>query len=310
LGEPQIFGQMKIAFRTAQERGTLGTHLYRLFHHAFGVTKRIRTETAIGESATSAASAAVQLALQVFDGFEQQHALMIGAGEMIETAAGHLTSRNIAGLTIANRSLERGKRLAEKLQARAVGLASIGALLPTIDMVFSSTASPDLIVTAEQLATAVKKRKHRPMFVVDLAVPRDIEPAAAEISDVYLYTIDDLHRAVGDNLDARRVAANAAEKIIDTQAELYARGVDRMDAVPTIRALREQTRTTRDRVLAQARRQLASGKSPDMVLEWMANALTNKIMHAPSTALRKAGEESDSDMLEIARRMFSLNDDD
>lgn len=310
LGEPQILGQLKLAFKQAQNQRTLGPRLHRLFQHAFSVAKKIRSQTSIGENATSAASAAVGLAQQVFATFDSKRALMIGAGEMIEIAASRLIGKNIGTLVIANRSEVRGRILAEKLNCRSAQLSDIPDLLLQSDIVFSSTASPDYLVNASQVEIALKKRKHRPMFMVDLSVPRDIDPRVAEFDDVFLYTVDDLHRAIGDNIESRRKAATEAEAIIASQTQAYQRETDTLEAVPVIRQLRDQSHFIKEQLLVQAQRQLDTGKPPAEVLLWLANAVANKLLHKPSIELRKAGAASDTEFLAMAQKMFGLDDND
>ena len=310
LGEPQILGQLKSAYRTAKDAGTIGTQLHRLLPHAFAVAKRIRTETAIGVAATSAASAAIRLAQQVFGDFSDKHALMIGAGEMIEIAATHLNSRNVGTLSIANRSIERGQQLANKLNCRAFTLDHIEHLLPRADLVFSSTASAHYVVHAAQIKQALAARKHQPMFIVDLAVPRDIDPASSAFNNVFLYTIDDLHQAVDDNLDARRAAAESAEQIIHEQCARYARDTDGLNAAPLIRELHTQSSEIKDEIVRLANKQLAAGKSPQDTLQWLADRLASRMLHAPSVELRKAAEAADENTLKVARRLFQSTSDD
>ena len=311
LGEPQILGQVKTAYRTAMDAGAISTQLHRLLPHAFAAAKRIRTETAIGEAATSAASAAIRLAQQVFGDLSDKHALMIGAGDMIEIAATHLTARNIGTLSIANRSIERGRKLAKTLNGRAFTLDELDRLLPQADLVFSSTASPDYVVHADQIKRALDARKQRPMFIVDLAVPRDIDPKSAEHTDIFLYTIDDLRQAVDDNLDARRAAAESAEQIIEEQCARYARDTDGLNAAPLIQEIRAQTDQIKQEIVQLANKQLAAGRSPEDSLQWLADRLASRLLHTPSVELRKAAEASDEDTLKIARRLFRhITDDD
>ncbi len=309
LGEPQILGQLKTAFRTARDAGTVAAQLHRLLPHAFAVAKYIRTETAIGVAATSAASAAIRLAQQVFGDFSDKQALMIGAGEMIEIASNHLNSHNGGSITIVNRSVERGQALAKKLNCRAFTLDQLDTLLSKADLVFSSTASPDYVVHAASIKRALESRKRRPMFIVDLAVPRDIDPKSASFDDIFLYTIDDLHQAIDDNLDARRAAAEKAEQIIAEHNAQYARDTDGLDAVPIISELHLRGNELKRELLEQAEKQLNGGKTPIETLQWLADRITSRLLHAPSVEIRKAAENADDKTLKIAKRLFMGADD-
>lgn len=309
LGEPQIFGQLKSAHRQAQLQGTLGTQLYKLFEHAFRVAKKVRTDTAIGQTSVSAASVAIGLAQQVFDGFADKSALMIGAGEMIEIAGEHLRTRKINNIVIANRSIERGQQLAHRLNCRAIALDQIDTVLHKSDLIFTSTASPDYILTADAISAALRLRKRKPIFIVDLAVPRDVDPDVGEFSDVYLYTIDDLHQAVDDNMGTRVAAAAKAQLIINSLNEEFGRTRDGLSAAPAIRQLRSQGEKTKSKLLEQAKRQLQAGKDPEGVLAWLADSLTSKLLHRPSIRLREAAEESDTVFIDTVRQLFDLEDE-
>ncbi len=307
LGEPQILGQMKDAFAEAHKAGTTGKILNRLFQQTFAVAKQVRTDTAIGASAVSVASAAVVLAKQIFDSLAQQTVLLIGAGDMIELCARHLKEQGVGHMIVANRTLERAELLAEPYGAEAISLAEIGQRLADADIVISSTASQLPILGKGAVERALKTRKHRPMFMVDIAVPRDIEAEVAELGDVYLYTIDDLQGVVQENRQSREAAAREAEKIIDVQVLNFMHWIRGLDAVPTIRALREQADAVRERELKRARAMLARGADPEKVLAQLARALTNKFTHAPTDALRHA--DLDGELLDAARRLFDLNED-
>ena len=306
LGEPQILGQMKDAFAQAHKTGTTGKILNRLFQQTFTVAKQVRTDTAIGASAVSVASAAVVLARQIFDDLTNQTVLLIGAGDMIELCARHLKEQGVRHMIVANRTLERAQRVAEPHGAEAISLAEMPARLADADIVISSTASQLPILGKGAVERALKARKHRPMFMVDIAVPRDIEAEVAELNDVYLYTVDDLQGVVQENRQSRAAAAHEAEKIIDVQVLNFMHWIHGLDAVPTIRALREQADSLRERELKRARQKLARGEDPAKVLEQLARALTNKFTHAPTDALRHA--DLDGELLEAARRLFNLNE--
>jgi glutamyl-tRNA reductase len=304
LGEPQILGQLKDAYRAAQQAGTTGAQLNRLFQTTFAVAKRVRTETAIGAAAVSVASAGLSLARRVFAGFERHTALLVGAGEMIELTARHLSAQKIGRLIIANRSAARAERIAAGLPASVIRLDALAAHLPQADIVVSSTARPGHVIGLEDVRRALDERRHRPMFMLDLAVPRDIDPAVGALEDVYLYTIDDLRQVVDENVRARESEAASARKLIDEDVAAFMAGLKERDAVPAIRELRGQAEAARDAALAEARRQLAAGQPADAVLEQLAATLTNRLMHAPSAALREAAERGDTALAEAAARLF------
>lgn len=309
LGETQILGQMKDAFTVAHKAGATGKLLNRLFQQTFSVAKQVRTDTAIGASPVSVASAAVALAEQIFSSLAEQAVLFIGAGEMIELCARHFREHGIGKMIVANRTLERARWLADQFGAEAISLAEMPNRLADADIVVSSTASQLPILGKGAVESALKARKHRPMLMLDIAVPRDIEAEVAELSDVYLYAIDDLKDVVKENLESRQEAAREAEKIIDTQVSDFMHWVQTLDAVPTIRALRESTEALCEAELKRARKRLAAGESPELVLEQLARALTNKFTHSPSHALKLADRDGNAALLEAARRLFNLSDD-
>ncbi len=309
LGEPQILGQLKDAYRAAQLAGTAGALLNRLFQTTFAVAKKVRTETAIGASAVSVASAGIKLARRVFAGFERHTALLVGAGEMIELTARHLHGQKIGRLIIANRSTSRAERIAEGLPASVIQLDALAAHLPQADIVVSSTARPGFVIGLDDVRRALDERRHRPMFMLDLAVPRDIDPAIGALEDVYLYTVDDLRLVVDENVRAREVEAEAARRIIDADVAAFMAGLKVRDAAPAIRELRSQAEAARDALLVEARRQLAAGQAPEAVLEQLAAALTNRLLHAPSTALREAAEKGDAALADAASRLFRTGRD-
>ncbi len=304
LGEPQILGQLKDAYRAARQAGTAGSLLNRLFQTTFAVAKRVRTETAIGASAVSVASVGIRLARRVFAGFERHTALLVGAGEMIELTARHLHAQRIGRLIIANRSTDRAERIAEGLPASVIRLDSLAAHLPQADIVVSSTARPGHVILFDDVVRALEERRHRPMFMLDLAVPRDVDPRVAALEDVYLYTIDDLRQVVDENVKTREAEAAVARRLIDADVAGFMAALKVRDAVPAIRELRGQAEAARDAALAEARRQLAAGQPPDAVLEQLATTLTNRLLHAPSAALREAAESGDATLAEAAARLF------
>ena len=306
LGEPQILGQMKEAFATAHKTGVTGKLLNQLFQHTFSVAKQVRTDTQIGASAVSVAYAAVKLAKQIFSDLSQKTVLLIGAGETIELTAQHLSQQQVGHIIVSNRTIERAQKLAELIDGEAITLAELPTRLYEADIVIASTASQLPILGKGAVEQALKKRRHRPIFMVDLAVPRDIEAEVGDLNDVFLYTVDDLQNVVEDNIQSRREAAGEAEKIIDLQVSQFMNWIKSLDAVPMIRALRESADELRQRELDKAHRLLASGENPEIVIEALARSLTNKITHSPTSALKKAGLEADKAVIEAARRLFDL----
>jgi len=306
LGEPQILGQMKEAYQAAGNAGSLGGLLQRLFQHTFAVAKEIRTDTAIGSSPVSVAFAAVSLAKQIFGELDEQTVLLLGAGETIELAAQHLHENRIGRIIVANRTSERAHALASQFAGYAISLDEIPAHLAEADIVIASTASPVPLLHKDAVKQALKARKHRPIFMVDIAVPRDIDAAVAELSDVYLYTVDDLQEVIEENLRSRQEAAKQAEEIVEVQASRFMGWLRSLDAVGPVRAYRERAEAQRDEVLEKARRQLRAGKPADEVLQFLANTLTNKLTHEPSVQLRTAAFEGRSDLIETARVLLDL----
>lgn len=309
LGETQILGQMKEAFAVAHRAGATGKLLNRLFQQTFACAKQVRSSTAIGANAVSVASAAVRLAKQIFARLADQTVLLIGAGEMIELAARHLSEHGVTRLIIANRTVERAQALAARLGGEAIALGDLPQYLARADIVISSTASTLPILGKGAVESALKARRHKPMFMVDIAVPRDIEPEVGDLDDVYLYTIDDLRQVVAENLKSREQAAREAEHLIEGQAAAFMRWVRSLEAVPTIRALREAVaameRAERERALAL----IAAGREPREVIEALARRLAAKFTHRPMRALRLADSEGNRALLEAARRLFQLSDE-
>lgn len=306
LGEPQILGQMKDAYIAANEAGTLGGLLDRLFQHSFSVAKQVRTDTAIGASPVSVAFAAVSLAKQIFSNFEEHTAMLIGAGETIELTARHLHESGIGRMIIANRTIERAQSAAEEFGAYAISLQKIPNHLAEADIVISSTASPLPILGKGSVESALKVRKHRPMLLVDIAVPRDIESEVADLNDVYLYTVDDMQEIIQEGLRSRQAAAEQAEDIIDIQVTHFMSWMQSLGAVSTIRAVREVAQTSRDEELQAALLQIANGKDPEEVMRRLAHRLTNKLIHQPSVQLKQAGYEGRSDLFKAATKLFNL----
>ncbi len=310
LGEPQILGQIKQAYGTALQAGSIGQLLNKLFQHTFSVAKQVRTDTAIGASPVSVAFAAVSLAKQIFSDLNKHTALLIGAGETIELVARHLHEQGIGRIIIANRTVERAHNLAQEFGGYAIALPEIPAHLAEADIVISSTASPLPILGKGMVESALKARKRRPMLLVDIAVPRDIEPEVAGLDDIYLYTVDDLSEIIQENLQSRQQAAMQAEEIIDTQVSHFMGWLQSLEAVDTIRAFRCTAEEIRDQVLEHCMRQLAAGKDPDYVMREMARLLTNKLIHEPTAQLNRAGFEGRNELLDAARVLFNLKHND
>ncbi len=309
LGEPQILGQMKTAYQAASAAGTLNTLLNRLFQHTFSVAKQVRTDTAIGASPVSVAFAAVSLARQIFGDLEAQTALLIGAGETIELAARHLHEHGLGRMIVANRTVERAHTLAGQFDGYAIALAEMPVHLAEADIVISSTASQLPVLGKGAVERALKGRKHRPIFMVDIAVPRDIEPEVGDLEDIYLYTVDDLQEVIEENMASRQAAACQAEEIIDVQVDHFMGWLGSLDAVSAIRAYRQQAETSRDEVLDKARQQLAQGRDPEEVLQFLAHTLTNKLIHTPSASLKQAGFDGRAELIEAARVLLDIKQD-
>jgi len=304
LGEAQILGQLKDAYRMAQEAGSAGPALHKLFQATFSAAKRVRTETRIGANAVSIASASVSLARRVFSDLSARTALLIGAGEMISLTARLVAGQGVKRIIIANRTLPRAQELATEVHGVAIALTELAAQLPLADIVISSTASPVPIITKSIAAAAIRARRRKPIFMVDLAVPRDIEPDVADLEDVYLFTIDDLQQVVAENKQQRETEAGAAHVMIEQEVARFLSESRAKDAGPAIRALRAQSDLVRTQTVEQARRLLASGKSPDEVIEYLANMLTNRLLHAPTQALREAAELGDSQLSDKLTRLL------
>jgi glutamyl-tRNA reductase len=307
LGEPQIFGQIKSAYAVGREAGTVSTFLNQIFQYAFAAAKRVRSQTAIGQNPVSVAYASVSLAEQIFADLKDAHALLIGAGETIELVARHLSDKKIGGITVANRTLNRAQELAADFSAEAILLSDIPDYLAQADIVISSTASQLPILGKGAVESALKKRKHKPIFMVDIAVPRDIEPEVEALEDVYLYTVDDLQEVIQDNLRARQTAADVAQDIIDQEAEDWSRQQRSLAVVDTIRAFRDSVEKIRDEEVAKALTALEKGQDSPTVISTLARNLTNKLMHKPTTRLKQAGEEGSDETIHATHELFGLD---
>lgn len=306
LGEPQILGQMKQAYSSAARAGTVGRLLNRLFQHTFSVAKQVRTDTAIGASPVSVAFAAVSLSKQIFSDLSEHTALLIGAGETIELVARHLHESGVGRIIVANRTVEKAHNLASEFGGYAIALSEIPEHLAEADIVISSTASQLPILGKGAVESALRQRKRRPMLLVDIAVPRDIESQVSELEDVFLYTVDDLHEIIQEGLRSRQEAALQAEEIIDTQVTHFMGWLRSLSAVNTIRDYRQSAEQLRDEALEQALRQLRAGKPADVVVSELARQLTNKLMHHPCHSMKQAGYDGRSELLDAARELFNL----
>ncbi len=305
LGEPQILGQMKQSYADANQHGSLSLLLGRLFQHSFSVAKQVRTDTAIGSSAVSVAFASVSLAKQIFGDLKSYTALMIGAGETIELAARHLHSTGIGHIIVANRTLERATTLAEQFDnAEAITLKDMPEYLDKADIVISSTASSLPILGKGTVERALKKRKHKPIFMVDIAVPRDIEAEVDELDDVYLYTVDHLQEIINENLKSRQEAAEQAEEIIDSQVDEFLDWQKTLHAVDSIRDIRAQTEALTEEVLQKTLKQIEQGQNAEEAARFLARTLTNKFLHQPTAQLREAGKRGKQDVIKAARKLF------
>ena len=305
LGEAQILGQLKDAYRIAQQAGSTGPELNKLFQAAFSAAKRVRTETQVGANAVSLASATVSLARRIFADLGEHTALLIGAGEMIALTARHLAAAGVKRMVIANRTLSRAQTLAAELQAYAVDLAALDRELPAADIVVSCTASLEPLITKAAAAAAVRARRRRPVFMADLAVPRDIEPAVADLEDVYLFSIDDLQQVVEENRQQREAAALDARKVIEQEVARFLADARAHDSGPAIRTLRQQADAIRAQTVEQGRRMLAAGRPPEEVIEFLGTTLTNRLLHAPTHALRQASETADAALAQTLIRLLT-----
>ena len=309
LGEPQILGQMKQAVRQAEQAGTMGFLLHKLFQRTFSVAKDVRTQTEIGANLVSMAAAAVRMAERIFPSISEQRVLFIGAGEMIELNAVHFAARSPQRITVANRTLERAQTLARRINGHAITLTELPEQLAHHDIIVTCTASQLPILGKGMVERALKVRKHRPMFIVDLALPRDVEAEVAELDDVFLYTLDDIAEVVKDGLDARQGAVREAEVIIESNVSDFVHWMESREAVPTIRALRDHAERDRRHELEKARRLLARGESPEKVLEALSSSLTNKFLHAPTHALNQAQSDDREALLEMIHRLYHFRSD-
>jgi glutamyl-tRNA reductase len=306
LGEPQILGQFKQAVRTAQAAGTLGLLLNKLFQRTFSVAKTVRTETEIGAATVSMASAAVGLAQRIYPSIAEASVLFIGAGEMVELCATHFAAHHPRRLTVANRTLERAQPLADRFLGRAITLNELPPQLAQHDIVVSCTASTLPIIGKGLVESALRARKHRPMLMFDLAVPRDVEGEVGLLDDVFLYTVDDLGKLAREGMDVRGNAVAQAEVIIENQVTDFMHWLGNRELVPTIRALRDSAERARRHEMERALRRLAKGEDPQVVLESLSHALIAKLMHAPTHALSHAREDDREALAQLLTRLYQL----
>ncbi len=306
LGEPQILGQLKNALKAAADSGVTGTQLNRLMQHAFSTAKKVRTQTSIGSNPISVAFAAVSLAKQIFSKLEKQTALLIGAGETIELVGKHLAANKIGHIMVANRSVDKAQKLAAEYGGKGIGLSEIAEYLPQADIVISSTASPVPILGKGTVERALKIRKHRPVFMVDIAVPRDIEEEVNQLDDVYLYTVDDLQSVIEENLQSRRAAAEQAEDMVIAEVDNFMAWLRAQDHMAVIRQYRAKTEQMRQEVLDKATALLHNGKSAEEALQFLAHSLTNKLSHDATHVMNQAARQGNHQLLADARLLFNL----
>lgn len=307
LGEPQILGQMKSAYAVAQEANTVASKFSRIFPHVFSVAKKVRTDTAIGENPVSVAYAAVNLSKHIFADLTATKALLIGAGETIELVARHLFESGVKKIVVANRTLSRARELAQRFGADAVLLSEIPEQLIHSDIVISSTGSQLPILGKGAVEHALKMRKHRPILMVDIAVPRDIEEQVGELSDVYLYSVDDLTEIVDENMRNRESEARKADKLIDHGIHLYQQQLRSLDSVETLKSYRSNGEAIRDIELEKALKLLAKGDSPEEVMATLARNMANKFMHKPTIEMKKASADGREELISWANDLFGLS---
>ena len=308
LGEPQILGQLKQAYQAAAGHGATGKILNKLFQHSFYVAKQVRTQTAIGENPVSVAYIAVKLAQQIHGELHNKTALLVGAGETITLVAHHLRRHGIGALIFANRTLHRSEKLAKRFSGRALSLDTLPAQLARADIIVSSTSSRLPLITAGAIRNAIVERRQDPMFIVDLAVPRDVEAASGEIPDVYLYSVDDLNHVVSENTKLRAAAAEQAEEMINIHAQSFMDWLQTQDYAKTIVAVRANAEHAKRELLDKARRRLAAGDDADAVLANLASSLTNRFLHTPTIKIREAAVDGQEEIVRIAKDLLDPAD--
>jgi len=304
LGETQILGQLKTAWQQAHDAGSMGKVLDRLFQHTFAAAKAIRTTSGISDHPVSVAYTAVVLARQIFGELKSQTVVLVGAGEMVQLCGRHLREQGVAKLLIVNRSLEKANELAVELGASALTLDQLEDALPEADILISSTASPLPVIRKSDVKAALKKRRHRPMFLVDIAVPRDIEPQVSSLKDVYLYTIDDLQQVVDENMNQRSKAAESAMQDVDNAVNDFMRWFYGLRAARSLKRMRQQSHEHEKELTQKALKRLRAGQDPTEVIEQLASTLTNRILHQPSKSLREAAENQEYEILKAVDQIF------
>jgi glutamyl-tRNA reductase len=308
LGEPQILGQLKVALKTASDHNATGRTLKRLMQFAFSTAKKVRTQTSIGANPVSVAFAAVNLAKQIFSNLNEQTVMLIGAGETIELVGRHIYATGVKQIIIANRSIDNAAKLAQEFEGNCIGLTEIATYLPEADIVISSTAAPVPIIGKGTVEHALKIRKRRPIFMVDIAVPRDIEEAVGELDDIYLYTVDDLHSVIEENLKSRQQAAAKAETMVTEEVRGFSSWLQAQDQVQLIQSYRAKLNHTKQETLAKAQKMLENGKSAEDALQFLAHTLTNKLAHQPTRAMNKAAHCGDIKLLQAAGKLLGLDE--
>lgn len=308
LGESQILGQLKESWQLARDAGGVGKVMDRLFQHAFAAGKRVRSKTGIGEHPVSVAYTTVLLAKQIFGDLASKTVVLVGAGEMIELCGRHLHDKGVSSLIIANRSLDKATQLAARFGAHAISLSELPSMLHKADILISSTASPEPVIKAETIRSALKQRRNQPMFLVDIAVPRDIESDSENIENVYLYTIDDLQQVVDSNLSKRSKAAQAASSDVDLAVDEFMRWLNSARASVYLQKLHNHAKINSEELVAKALRQIKAGKDPEQVVTQLASTLSKRILHLPSIRLRQAAEAQDEELLKVANRLFEPED--
>jgi len=309
LGESQIVGQLKEAWQMSADAGGVEKVLDRLFQHAFATGKRIRTKTRIGEHPVSVAYTTVMLAKQIFGDLSSKTVILVGAGEMVELCGRHLHDKGLSSLIIANRSIDRARELAGEFNALAVSLNELPGVIHKADILISSTASLEPIIHADTIKAALKQRRNQPMFMVDIAVPRDIHPDVGKLGNVYLYTIDDLQKVVDDNLSKRTEAAEAASSDVEDSVQEFMRWLNSARAAVYLKNLHKHARENSDELVEKALRKIRAGQDPEQVIQQLAHTLTKRILHLPSTRLRQAAEDQDDELLKVANRLFEPEDE-
>lgn len=306
IGEPQILGQLKQAYRIAQDARTLSGPLEQLLQRSFSVAKTVRTETRLGANAVSVAYAAVRMATQVFDEMPRRQVVLVGAGETIELVARHLVGAGVRRTTVVNRTLERALALADRIGGQAARLSDLDAHLQECDILVTATHGSEPVIRAETLRQAFAGRRRRPLFAVDLGVPRNIEAAVADLPDVYLYTVDDLRQVVEEGMRGRREAATQAESMVTLHVEEFMAWWRERSAASTIVSMRRRAEQARIDVLERAHKYLRQGATPEQAMAYLSEALTNRLLHRPTVGLRSAAALGDEESLEFATRLLAL----